>query len=65
MYTVLHIIEGYVLTPLLARTSVRIQPATTLAAQFLLAALVGVLGLTFATPLLVIAVTTARAMRKK
>jgi predicted PurR-regulated permease PerM len=56
-FTLLHVLEGYVLTPLLARTTVHLPPAGTLATQVLLAALLGPLGLTFATPLLVVAVT--------
>ncbi|HEY8079422.1 MAG TPA: AI-2E family transporter [Labilithrix sp.] len=63
LFTVLHILEGYVLTPLLARASVRIPPAFALAGQVLLAALVGPLGLTFATPLLVVLASAIRAWR--
>ena len=44
-YTVLHVVEGYVITPLLARTSVDLPPALTLAGQALLGELVGILGL--------------------
>ncbi len=59
-FTGLHIVEGYVLTPLLARTTVHLPPASTLATQVLLTTLLGPLGLTFATPLLVVAVTAAQ-----
>ncbi len=65
LFTVLHVIEGYVLTPLLARASVRIPPAFALAGQVLLAALVGPLGLTFATPLLVVIASAVRAWRSE
>ncbi|MEO8903017.1 MAG: AI-2E family transporter [Polyangiaceae bacterium] len=64
VFFVLHIIEGYILTPLLAKTAVRFPPATTLASQAVLSALLGPLGLTFATPLLVVAVTAAQEWRK-
>ncbi|HEY1537700.1 MAG TPA: AI-2E family transporter [Polyangiaceae bacterium] len=64
VFAVLHVIEGYVLTPLLAKTAVRFPPATTLASQALLSALLGPLGLTFATPLLVVLVTAAQEWRK-
>lgn len=64
VYSVLHVVEGYVLTPLLARASVRLPPAITLSGQVLLAALVGTLGLTFATPLLVVGVSGVRAWRR-
>jgi len=63
-FTGLHIVEGYVLTPLLTRTTVHLPPASTLATQVLLAALLGPLGLTFATPLLVVGVTVAQEWRR-
>lgn len=63
VFTVIHVIEGYVLTPLLARAAVRLPPAATLAAQVVLGALIGTLGLTFATPFLVIVVTAVRTWR--
>ena len=52
-----HLVEGYVLTPLLARRAVHFPPAYTLAAQTLFGALFGALGLTFATPTCVVAAT--------
>ncbi len=64
-YTALHIIEGYVLTPLLARNAVRIPPAGTLVGQALFGALVGSLGLTFSTPLLVVAISAGKELRKR
>jgi predicted PurR-regulated permease PerM len=64
VFAALHVIEGYVLTPLLAKTAVRFPPATTLASQALLSALLGPLGLTFATPLMVVFVTAAQEWRK-
>jgi len=63
-FTGLHIVEGYLLTPLLTRTTVHLPPASTLATQVLLAALLGPLGLTFATPLLVVGVTIAQEWRR-
>jgi len=65
VFTVLHVIEGYVLTPLLARAAVHFPPAITLASQVLMAALVGPLGLTFSTPLLVVVVTAVRTWRRE
>ncbi len=55
LFTVAHVLEGYVLTPFLARTTVRFPPAYTLAGQVVLGAVFGIAGLTFATPTLVIA----------
>lgn len=63
VFTGLHVVEGYVLTPLLARASVRFPPALTLAGQVVLGALVGPLGLTFSTPLLVLGVVAVRTWR--
>jgi predicted PurR-regulated permease PerM len=64
LYTVLHVIEGYVLTPLLARASVRVPPAIALGSQVLLGTLAGPLGITFSTPLLVVAISSVRAFRE-
>lgn len=63
IYTVLHVIEGYVLTPLLPRASVRFPPAA-LTGQVVFAALVGPLGLTFSTPLLIVVVSAVGALRR-
>jgi predicted PurR-regulated permease PerM len=64
-YTALHIVEGYVLTPLLARNAVKIPPALTLVGQGLFGALVGSLGLTFSTPLLVVAISAVKEWRQR
>jgi predicted PurR-regulated permease PerM len=64
VYTGLHVVEGYVLTPLLSRVSVRLPPAITLASQVLLGVLLGPLGLTFSTPLLVAAVSGGGAWKE-
>jgi predicted PurR-regulated permease PerM len=63
-FTALHVIEGYILTPLLARTAVRFPPASTLASQALFSALLGPMGLTFATPLLIVGVAALQEWRK-
>jgi predicted PurR-regulated permease PerM len=65
LYTVLHVIEGYVLTPLLSRVSVRVPPAIALSSQALLGTLMGPLGLTFSTPLLVVVISTVQAFREE
>jgi predicted PurR-regulated permease PerM len=64
VYCGVHVIEGYVLTPLLARVSVRFPPAVTLGGQILMAALVGPLGLTFSTPVLVCLAVIVRSVRE-
>ena len=60
MYVVLvffiaHIAEGYVVVPLIQHRFVHLPPALTLAAQFVMEVLVGVIGITMAPALLVIA----------
>lgn len=64
VFTALHVVEGYVLTPVLARASVHFPPALSLAAQLVLGVLVGPLGLAFSTPLLVVVVSAVRAWRE-
>jgi predicted PurR-regulated permease PerM len=65
LYLGVHIIEGYVLTPLIARQAVRFPPAYTLAAQLVFGGLFGVLGLTFATPLCVVFVIAMTSWQKQ
>jgi predicted PurR-regulated permease PerM len=60
LFTVAHIIEGYLLTPLLVRTTVKFPPGYTLGAQVLLGAVFGVAGLTFATPVMITATVLVR-----
>lgn len=57
LFTIVHVVEGYVLTPIIARRAVHFPPAYTLAAQTLFGALFGVIGITFATPTCIIAAT--------
>lgn len=61
----IHVVEGYVITPLVARASARLPPAFTLAGQVVFGALVGVLGLTFSTPLLVVAAAAIGSFRSE
>jgi predicted PurR-regulated permease PerM len=65
IFTALHVIEGYVLTPLLARAAVHLPPAITLSTQVIFSVLVGPLGLTFSTPLLVLGISTVKAWRNQ
>ncbi|WP_198025155.1 AI-2E family transporter [Salinisphaera hydrothermalis] len=58
LYLALHLIEGYVLAPLIQRRTASIAPAFLLSVQVLGGAIAGVLGIALATPIaLVIAVT--------
>ena len=51
LYLGVHLVEGYILVPLVQRRAVHLPPALTLAAQVILGFLGGFIGLLFATPL--------------
>lgn len=53
LYLVLHLLEGYVLLPLIQRRAVHLPPALTLVAQALMGEMQGALGLFVAAPLTV------------
>jgi predicted PurR-regulated permease PerM len=57
LYLGVHVLEGYILVPLVQRQTAKLPPAVTLAAQLVLGALVGILGVTFATPLVAALIT--------
>jgi len=51
LYTLLHVAEGYFLTPLVQRRAVRLPPVLTILAQYFLWTVAGILGLAVAAPL--------------
>lgn len=51
LYTCLHLMEGYILTPLVQKKAVRLPPVVTILSQFFLWEVGGVLGLAVAAPL--------------
>ncbi|GJE02968.1 AI-2E family transporter [Methylobacterium isbiliense] len=51
VFLLIQILEGYILTPLIQRRAVDLQPALTLGAQMLLGALFGAAGIALATPI--------------
>ena len=51
LYLGVHMVEGYILVPLVQRRAVHLPPALTLSAQVVLGFLAGFIGLIFATPL--------------
>src|SRR5207248_11487810 len=53
LYLLLHLIEGYLLVPLVQRRAVMLPPALTLLMQVLLGDLLGLMGLFVAAPLTV------------
>jgi predicted PurR-regulated permease PerM len=52
LYLGVHLVEGYILVPLVQRRAVHLPPALTLSAQVIFGFLAGFIGLLFATPLL-------------
>ena len=62
LYLLLHILEGYVLLPLIQRRAVEMPPAVTLVAQVLLGELLGIMGLFVAAPLTVCVVVLAKML---
>jgi predicted PurR-regulated permease PerM len=51
IFIVVHILEGYVLTPLVQKRAVHLPPALTILSQVLMTTLFGFLGLVLATPI--------------
>lgn len=62
LYLALHLLEGYLLAPLVQRRLVRLPPALTVIAQFLFAKLFGLLGMFLAAPLTVLAVVALKLL---
>jgi predicted PurR-regulated permease PerM len=62
LYIGLHILEGYVLLPLVQRRSVLLPPALTLVSQVLLGGLLGLMGLFVAAPLTVACVVLMKML---
>lgn len=51
LYTILHVTEGYLLTPLVQRKAVRLPPVVTILTQYFFWTVAGILGLAMAAPL--------------
>jgi predicted PurR-regulated permease PerM len=62
LYLVLHLLEGYLLVPLVQRRAVLLPPALTLVTQVLLGDLLGFMGLLVAAPLTVSAVVLLKML---
>jgi len=65
LFLFLHLLEGYVLLPLIQRRAVHLPPALTLVAQVLLGEMLGILGLFVAAPLTVAALITVQMLYVK
>jgi predicted PurR-regulated permease PerM len=62
LFLLVHVVEGYVLLPLVQRKSVHLPPALALVAQVLMGQLLGVLGLFVAAPLAVAAMALLKML---
>jgi predicted PurR-regulated permease PerM len=62
LYLLVHILEGYVLVPLMQKRLVHLPPALTLSAQAILGSLFGIIGLALATPLTAAALVAVRML---
>lgn len=60
VYLFIHLLDGYVLTPILFKRALEIPPLLALAAQLVAGALWGILGLAFSTPMVACALVMAR-----
>ena len=62
-YTIVQLLEGYVLMPIIQHQTVYLPPALTIFIQVLLGAVVGILGFILATPLAAVGLVLARFYR--
>lgn len=60
LYLAIHLLDGYILVPLVQRRATHLMPALTLAAQLALGLLWGILGIAVATPLVAVLLTVVR-----
>lgn len=65
VYLIVHLAEGYLLTPVIEQKTVFLPPALTVLTQVLLAILAGGLGLALATPLTAVALALFELYRQK
>ncbi len=62
LYLVVHLIEGYILTPLVQKRAVLLPPVMTILAQLLMWKLTGLLGVAVATPLAAVGLTLMKVL---
>ena len=62
IYTGVHVFEGYCITPFVQRRAVALPPALLLSVQILSAALFGMIGVIFSTPLTVVVIILIQAL---
>ena len=62
VYLIAHIVEGYIVTPLIQHRLVYLPPALILATQFLMHLFAGTVGVMLATPLMVVAMVLIKEL---
>jgi predicted PurR-regulated permease PerM len=62
VYLIAHVVEGYIVTPLIQHRLVYLPPALILAMQFLMHLFAGSVGLALATPLMVVAMVLIKEL---
>jgi predicted PurR-regulated permease PerM len=62
VYLIAHVVEGYIVVPLIQHKFVYLPPALILAMQFLMDLFGGFIGVTFATPLMVVAMVLIKKL---
>jgi len=62
VYLVAHVVEGYIVVPLIQHKLVYLPPAMILATQFIMELFAGTVGVTFATPLMVVAMVLIKKL---
>jgi len=62
IYTGVHLFEGYCITPFVQKRAVALPPALLLSVQILAAALFGMMGIIFSTPLMVVTIVLIQAL---
>lgn len=62
VYTGVHVFEGYTITPYVQKRAVALPPAMLLSVQLLSAALFGVLGVIFSTPLMLVVIVLIQTL---
>jgi predicted PurR-regulated permease PerM len=62
LFLAVHLLEGYIITPLAQKRAVRLPPALTITAQITMWSLAGLLGVALATPLAAAAIVIVKML---
>jgi predicted PurR-regulated permease PerM len=62
LYLGVHVLEAYVLTPMVQRRAIRLPPAVTIMSQMFMFSITGILGIAVATPLAATVIVTVKEL---